>query len=466
MRIRNIIVLIAITGFIAAGLAGIDLGWGTDRDSIRVIDSARAILSGHYQRSRSLGFPLHEAATALFFACGGLVAANLASLIVTTAGIVAALRMAQHVAPARVPLAAITLCTAPLLLVNASSAIDFGWSFAAGMALILAALRVQRDQTVPALAAFATAALAAMLLRPDNVLFAAAVTWALLWRHGPARYRIILAIAAAGLLAAGIFLALNGMHGLLTGVSTTRPLWARAARATIFASAALGPAGVLALMMLARHGNEAAPQGALLRRIAWLAWLLYVPRFAALPDQVDYLIVPTMFSLLLAVCVLPWRRAVTCAVLSALPAVITVSIFARDAETGALRLAISPQWGAEPQDWAARRFASYMGRPNMAAYVAARLPAPGAPATLEYDTYMPGYVSPAHDLVIGEGQLYRIVARGAGPASLATVPRAFFRTIFTCDALLGPGAGWRGWEAPVTNALTRSGTLQCRRTDQ
>jgi len=460
---RNIIVLISITLFIALGLIGTNLGWGTDRDSIRVIDSARAILAGHYQPSRSLGFPLHEAITALFYACGGLLAANLASLIVTITGIIAALRIAHRIAPARVPLAAITLCTAPLLLVNASSAIDFGWSFAAGMALVLAALRVQQSLTTRALAALATAALAAMLLRPDNVLLVAAVTLALLWRtRRPVQVRIVLAVAASGLLAAGIFLALNGTHLLLTGVSTTRPLWARAARATIFASAALGPGGILALIMLARGSNQPTPQTTLLRRIACLAWLFYVPRFIALPDQADYLILPVTFSLLLAVCALPWRTATACAVLSALPAFITISVFARDPETGALYVTISPQWGAEPQDWAARRFATSMARPNIAALVAARLP---APASLTYDTYMPGYITQAHDLIIGQGQLYRIVPRAAGPANLATVPRGFYNTIFACNAFLGPGIGWRGWEAPVASTIDRKTDLRCWRAD-
>lgn len=477
MRAQTVAVGLALCLFLAVGFQGAHLGFGTDRDSIRVLGVGASILSGHYQRSRSFGFPLHEAATALLVASGGVLAANLGSLIVTMAGIVAALRLAGRVAPGRVGLAAAALCAAPLLLVNASSAIDFGWSFAAGMFLLLAALWVQRTPSARALASFGMAALAAILLRPDNVLFVAAVTLALAWHNSPRRGLIIAVSLGACMLAACIYLGLNGAGMLLTGVTTTRPWAARLARAAVFGSAALGPGGVLALVLLARReAGPTAPEG-LLRRVVWFAWLLYVPRFVALPDQADYLILPVMASLLAAVCVLPWRTALVCAGLSALPALGTISMFRRDNDNGALQLALAPQPGALVQEWSARAFAAAMARPEMAAFVASRLEGTAAPASLVptslvYDTFLPGYLSPDRDLVIGQGQLYQIapprpLAGGAGALThLATVPRAQFRTIYACNARLAPGVGWRGWEAPTPPDVQQGGPLRCWRTDR
>jgi hypothetical protein len=469
MRAQTVIVGLALCLFFAVGLYGVHLGWGTDRDSIRVVGAATSILAGHYQRSRSFGFPLHEAATAVLVACGGVFAANLGSLIVTIAGIVAALRIAGRVAPGRVGLAAVTLCSAPLLLVNASSAIDFGWSFAAGMFLLLAALRVQRMSSISALASFGTGALVALLLRPDNVLFVAAVTLALVWRDMPGRRAIIVISLCAGLLAACVYLGLNGPGMLFTGVTTTRPWVARVARAAVLGSAALGPGGVLALLLLARHETAKGAPEALLRRVVWLAWLLYVPRFVALPDQADYLILPVAASLLVVVCVLPWRMAMVCAGLSALPALATISVFRRNDDDGVLRVALAAQAGAVAQDWSARRFAADMARPEMAAFVASRLEGAAAPQSVVYDTFLPGYLSADRDLVIGQGNLYQIVSSApaaGGLAHLATVPRARFRAIYACNALLAPGVGWRGWEAPTPETVHAGGSLRCWRTDR
>jgi hypothetical protein len=109
------------------------------------------------------------------------------------------------------------------------------------MGLLLAALSVQFAALL-ALVVFFTATLVMLLLRPDNVLFAAAITLALLG-YGQQRARILAAAVAAGLLAAAIYLWLNGVAHILSGVSTTRPWLARAARATVLGSAALGPGG-------------------------------------------------------------------------------------------------------------------------------------------------------------------------------------------------------------------------------
>jgi hypothetical protein len=465
-RSQHIIAMAALAGFVWVGVYGSFLGWGTDRDSVRVIQSARSILDGHYLPSRSWGFPLHEVASAMLYGVGGLLAVNLGSVAATSLGILAALHIVRILARTRLALAALLLCGSPLLLANVSAAIDFGWDFAAGMGLLSAALSVQFATSALTLAAFFTATLAMLLLRPDNVLFAAAVTIALLG-HGQQRARILAAALAAGLLAAAIYLWLNGVAHLLNGVSTTRPWLARAARATVLGSAALGPGGALALALLARSGSAPEP-AALLRRVCWLAWLLYLPRFAALPDQADYLILPVQLSLLLAACSLSFRDATVCTVLTALPALVTVSIFQRTSTDGRLELSVAPQWGTVEQDWAARRFAMAIESPRMAAFVVAHVHGPGAPTTLTYDPYLPGFRSLGGDLVIGREHLYRVVPAGRGLSESATVRRSLYGVIWACDAALGPGIGWRGWEAPTSSAALRaatSGELSCRRAD-
>ena len=130
-----------------------------------------------------------------------------------------------------------------------------------------------------------------------------------------------------------------------------------------------------------------------------------------------------------------------------LPSLATVSVFRRDAASGALSVGLAPQWGAVAQDWAARRFAMRMEGPAAVAAVSARTGLAG----LRYDVFMPGYVSAGSDLVIGRAHLYRVVPMGGGVGALATVPRGLYRAIWACDAALGPGIGWRGWEAPVAD---------------
>ncbi len=424
---------LALSLFIAAGAYGATLGWGTDRDSLRVIASARAILAGSYLRSRSYGFPLHEAASALLYAAGGLLAVNLGTLAVTTGGIVLARRL---VPPSRRAALTCVLCGCPLLLVNASSAIDFGWDVAAAMALCVLAQTPARNARFAA--AYFLCATALLLLRPDNVLFVAAVTITLLLPGRTGRRAVIAATLAAGLLAACVYLGLNGTGMLATGVTTTRPLSARLLRAAVFLTAALGPGGMLAIAWL----PWTAP--AFLTRTALLSWLLYLPRFAALPDQLDYLILPVTITIAAAAAALPERRLWPVAVLVVLPSLITLSLLRRDPVTGALHPHPALQWGALPQDWAARRFAARMATPEMTHAIEARTSA----GPLTYDTFMPGYIAASGDLVIGRPHLYRVLPLGGGAGALATVPRARYRAIWACDAALGPNSGWRGWEAP------------------
>ncbi len=450
--------LILIGAFLALGVYGSTLGWGTDRDSIRVIAAANAILHGSYQRSRSFGFPLHEALSAVLYWAGGLLAVNLGTLAAASAGILVAARAVKAWSPGRSAVVSLALCGSPLLLVNATSAIDFGWDFAAGMALLalITAANHKRPVFLPIYFILCTALL---LLRPDNLLFVAALTLPLAvptlnWRN--LRPAILFAAGAAGLAAIAVYLALNGTEMFATAVSTTRPWSARFLRASALGTAAIGPGGALAAVLLLRCGQPEFAKFLWLRRAAGLAWLFYLPRFLALPDQADYLILPVELTILLAAATLPRRQAWVCAGLVCLPAFVTVSVLHRDV-AGALHISVVPQWGALPQDWAARRFAAYLETPILAHYVAANLPGPAAPRALTYDTYMPGYRSPAGDLVIGQGDTYRVLTHAASFGTrfgtrfgtLATVPRAWYAAIWACDAPLGPSIGWRGWEAPA-----------------
>jgi hypothetical protein len=442
MRIRDVLAWLAMALFLACGAYGCSLGWGTDRDSLRVIASAQSILAGTYLRSRSFGFPLHEAACAVLFRLGGLPACNAGSLVVTACGIVLAARL---VPPARAWLAIASFSLCPLLLANASSAIDFGWDFTAGMALCLAARRLLRG--AGSAAAYGLAGWLLLLLRPDNVLFLAAVTLALVWGAPAIRGRVLAAAALAGIGAACLYLGLNGVGMLTTAVTSTRPWPSRLLRAAVFVSAALGPGGACACAALVRapSGDPAAPEAVFLRRAAWLGWALYLPRFAALPDQMEYLILPVCLSMVAFLAWVPGRFAVWACVAFCVPSLVTVSVFRRDAASGALSVRLAPQWGAVAQDWAARRFAMRMEGPAAVAAVSARTGLAG----LRYDVFMPGYISAASDLVIGRAHLYRVLPMGGGVGALATVPRGLYRAIWACDAALGPGIGWRGWEAPV-----------------
>jgi hypothetical protein len=430
-----------LAAFGAVNIACCTLGYGTDRDSLRVITSAQAILHGHYQRSRSFGFPLHEAIAAALDPLGGLFAVNAAALAAALAGIAAAARLAGPRAAA----VATCLAACPILLVNASVAVDFAFDFATCMALLSVADSVTRHGMTRTRSVLGFAlALAALLLRPDNLLAVVSICLATLWRDRRAGLALLAAAVLAGLLAAAIYLGLNGTGMLATGVTTTRPLAARLARAAVCLAAAVGPGGALLALLLPWRRVAAAPAPAL---AAMLAWALYLPRFAVLPDQLDYLIIPVTFTILAGLIAAPPRLVWPAAALVALPAFITVSLFTR-APDGALLFHPALQQGALAQEIAARRFAAAMDTPPVLDFIARALPQQTATG-LHAASFMPGETNPRGDLILGAAQLYRVRQTGQDLSRLATVPRRFFRDIWACDAELGPGIGWRGLEPPI-----------------
>ena len=427
---------LAVAGFCAAGIYASMLGAGTDRDSIRVIWAAHQILGGHYAPSRSWGFPLHEAICAVLLAAGGPFAVNLASVAAIGAGIWMAACIAP---PARAWLAVVALCGSPLLLCNAGVAIDFGWDFSAGMATLCAALQLQRKAGAWPLSLFGAAVLALLLLRPDNGLFVTAIIMAMPAKNG-VRYRAACVTAGAGLAAAGAYIGLAGPHALLTAIPMRGTWPGHLARAAILASAVLGPGGVMALVLLAAH----RARGPAVTVLAF-ALPLYALRFAALPDQADYLILPVALLTLAAATALPYRLAVACCCAIIAPALITVSLLERSPDNGALRLHVALQQGAVAQEWAARCFSAAMDSPEAAAAVSARTQ--GLPR-LTHALYLPAFMTPEGDTVIGAEHMSRI-------------DRAQFRALWVCDAPLGPGIGWRGWQAPAGTQAAR-GAFTCR----
>lgn len=411
------------------------LGAGTDRDGLRVLRTAAGLLEGHYQASRSWGFPLHEAASAVLLAAGGpgLVGAGAALMAA-----LAVLVLAVGVPPSRRTTLVAALCLTPVVFANASVPVDFCWDLAAG-ALAWRAAVLARPGRRLAEAGFAAACLALCLLRPDNVLFAAALCGAVGlgdWRRG---LRLACILAGCAALASGVYVALSG-GALVHGVSTTRPLWARVPRAAVLLAAALGPGGALAA------GLALGAPGTLATRLMLVAWALYLPRFVLLPDQLEYLTLPVVFTLRAGILAASTRLAWGLAALAALPLVAAPTLFARDGE-GRLHLHPAFAPGVVAQERAARTWLMRLDAPEAAARVAAALPEEVRPG-LRHDEFLPAFVSAGGDLAIGRGQLYRVVSQGADAARVATVPRARYRRVFTCDGSFGPGIGWRGLEMP------------------
>jgi len=317
------------------------------------------------------------------------------------------------------------------------------------MALLLAADRLAQHGATPARITMAGALmLAALLLRPDNVLAVAAICLATLWRDRRAGAALLAAAAVAGVAAAAVYLGLNGTAMLTTGVTTTRPVAARLARAAVCLAASLGPGGALLVLLLPWRRAALAPLPA---RAAMLAWALYLPRFAALPDQMDYLIIPVTLTVLAGLMVAPARLVWPAVALVALPSLVTLSLFTR-AEGGALLVRPALQQGALAQEVSARRFAAVIDSRPALDFVGRALP-PDTAAGLRAAIFMPGDTNARGDLILGEGELYRVRQTGRELARLATVPRHFFRAIWACDAALGPGIGWRGLEAPLSTEI-------------
>ncbi len=123
-------VILAIV-FFALRLPWIGLGHGTDPDAWRVALTAHHLLdTGDYFPSRLPGNPLHELVTTIFIP-GGWIATNLATAVVSLAGVYLFGRIVRlHGLPDSAILVAGFAFT-PLLLINSIATMDYMWALTA-----------------------------------------------------------------------------------------------------------------------------------------------------------------------------------------------------------------------------------------------------------------------------------------------------------------------------------------------
>ena len=132
----------ALLGFVFLALRApfLNYGHGTDPDAWRVAMTAHHLLdTGTYFPSRLPGNPLHELAMTPLVA-GGWLATNLATALISLAGVYLFARIVRHLGLPRPGLLTIGFAFAPLLFINSIATMDYMWALTGILAAYYAIL--------------------------------------------------------------------------------------------------------------------------------------------------------------------------------------------------------------------------------------------------------------------------------------------------------------------------------------
>ena len=451
---RVLPVLPFISGLVAA--RGLTLGPATDYDSRAILElSIPAILQGSYEASRSFGFPLYEGLAAALYAAGGLVLVNAFSLLMT---VVFGLLVANILARIRSPLAgiaAVAILFLPIVLINATIMMETALTLCVTAAIVLTAMDAAEAEGPHRMVLLGFLSTLAILTRPDNVLLVGAVHLALLSMPRSRPAWVFASGLSAVVAAGGVYVLLWG--GVQSLLSTTATMVSHASTARKAVRAALlmahsfslpGAAALTVLLAFQFKHFRADSLGAapFIVRLAIASVLLYVPRFLILPDELEYLIVPVVVTLIAMACI-PARPA-TVVLLGLLAVaivgsnVVQLSLFRRTHGGGdayAVKPSLEP--GALIQDWSAREHRPLLLSKGFSTYVAKEVfgfPAPDIHAPL----FWHAFISRDGDLVTDADNIYlfdntRLTAR-------PELSLKRYRRVFVCDETIFPDEkAWR-----------------------
>lgn len=273
----------------------LDYGHGTDPDAWRVALTAHRLWdAGEYFPSRLPGNPLHELAVALFIP-GGWVATNLATALVSLAGVYLFARIAAFHGVRYAGLLTMGFAFTPLLFINSIATMDYMWALTAILGAYYAVLRRWPLWAGVCLGLAIGFRLQSFVLWPALAF--------LIWRLAGVRHIVPFSLAAAGVsvLAFAPVLAVYGLDFLnfydapVSGQDVLRLLGKEAL-------GIVGGLGVLVGLILSlprlRHLPADAWRDA--HVATWLAVIaLYFASFFRLPHEIAYLIPVFPFGLLI-----------------------------------------------------------------------------------------------------------------------------------------------------------------------
>jgi len=281
--------------FLALRAPFLDYGHGTDPDAWRVALTAHRLLdTGDYFPSRLPGNPLHELVVTLFIP-GGWIATNLATALVSLAGVYLFARIVAFHGLRPAGMLSVGFAFAPLLFINSVATMDYMWALTAILGAYYAVLLRWPVWAGVCLGLAIGFRLQSFVLWPALAF--------LLWRQGEPRAIAPFTLAAAGVsvLAFAPVLAVYGLDfynfydAAVSGEDVLRLLGKEAL-------GILGGLGVLAGIVYSLPRLRRLPADAWrdAQVATWLAIIaLYFGSFFRLPHEVAYLIPVFPFGLLI-----------------------------------------------------------------------------------------------------------------------------------------------------------------------
>ena len=447
-----------LMAFAAVSLVGVRLGFGSHGDSRAIFEkSVPAILHGHYAPSRSLGNPLYEAIASVLYPLGGLTLVNIYSLLLSLASIAIFLRQLKaQGSPAIWAVAGFVFN--PIFLIEATSPTEWAQAtffFVAAIALAHGWLGARRNWQ---LALYAVTIGALVLTRPDFWPACLALFAAVLWQLKLQKRASLLFVGSNAVAALAVMLVFTAINGGLSSLRRTQEMLGEATLlrrlfVSIFGFVNLfGVAGLVALVAgifilvrqtIGSHGIDTT----LTEKLFLLIWPLFVIRFAAQPDKLEY-ILPLIPASLLALSAPRQPRLVTAIVALSLIAnsLLPISLFERPTASDQLQFAPRLNRGALFQDWDQRRAIQRALDPDFLNRLSAIVYAGDggrSPSPLHWKNFDPGLTSNEGDLVISQDQLYKL--DNARFRKDSTLARGNYRRIFVCNQTIVPSPANTGW---------------------
>lgn len=463
---------------VVVGLWGVRLGFAEDSDSSSILRAAECIAGGSYQPSRTTGFPLYEGLVALLVQAGAdLAMLNATSLLFMVASAVWSVGLARRIGAGRdaALFAGSLVALHPLVLINASALMETALSLVLALAFVDASLgSLEHPRSFHRRALSILLALLLVLTRLDAVALVLSVCAATTLTHAKAgdRRHAVISVVDSALVGVLALLVYSGLHGGTDFLSPTilgiEPFARRLLRAGLGAGNALGAAMIVAVILALLGRPSAQPMPApdrarsAFRAALALGCLLYAVRYAALPDELEYLIIPMVLVGVFAMAQVRSRLALGLLLgLSVAQNLATMSVFQRaDPASDRLRLALGLAAGPVAQDFAVRENALLLADARFLAWVAEE--AGLGRERLTPRPYGIGLVSTGGKLLLSRSSLYKLDnSRFSDPER-----RSAYRTIVVCDEVLRPNRGFRVLQAPdrplATEIWTRGGRLACR----
>lgn len=468
-RITPEIMLWLLAGLLLVlGLQSIGLGLAENTDSHATLLIIPKILSGQYEASRNWGAPFYEYLAAFTYDAWGLRTVNALSLLFTFGFLGFIYKLAKETA--RTPLNAALLMLGavanPLVLINSSIMLETMCAlFWFSGALYFAVMHL-KEHKASTLWLCATSTALLVLSRPDAALFALPLgVWLSL--NTPQPLRTLGVFALFGLFDTAVYLYVNAGFSFIVDnfAPSIDPLSRRLIKATLSIVNWLGILGAtaFAVSVLLKLKTDKLKSRHTLTPLIAVTLALYLLRFILLPDELEYLILPTVLLLVWLAYAFESCLPILCVSLSlVLSNVAHVSLFEKTTDDR-LKPSVHLNAGALVQDWETRRVRMLYEDDHFIKYVLANTRHSNDDEAA-FPLHFPGMITQNNDLIISEDKRYVFYNRG----NLPQFDFKSYNRIFICEETLYPTRGWRVMQAaPDTSILQKfeaKAPLHCRET--